>query len=274
MLTPPPTGVRHRSSSGQTEDMATWTRALVTGASSGIGRDIARQLADAGTALVIVARDEARLHELAASVPTECDVLVADLSDRGDLARVEARLGDTAAPIDLLVNNAGFGFQGPFHELDADRESAVVDVNVYAVHRLALAAATAMVAAGRGGILNVSSMAGFTATPGGATYSATKAFVTSLSEALHGELAPLGVHVSALCPGFTRTEFQERADYDTSSIPNAAWQTSQEVAAAGLLGVERNRAVVVPGAANKVGASLMNALPARVRRFVVGRLLR
>lgn len=259
---------------GQTERMATWTRALVTGASSGIGREIARQLAADGTALVIVARDETRLTELAASIGTECEVLVADLSDRDDLARVEARLADVTAPVDLLVNNAGFGFQGAFHELDADRESAVVDVNVVAVHRLALAAATTMVAAGRGGILNVSSMAGFTATPGGATYSASKAFVTSLSEALHGELSPLGVHVSALCPGFTRTEFQARADYDTTSIPDSAWQTAAEVAAAGLLGVERNRAVVVPGALNKVGASLMNALPGRVRRFVVARLPR
>jgi len=251
---------------------STWNRALVTGASSGIGLEIARQLAAAGTDLVVVARDEIRLRELADSLDVECDVLVADLSDPNALGAVEQRLSDMASPIDLLVNNAGFGFHGPFHELDADQAAAVVDVNVAAVHRLARAAAPAMVAAGRGGILNVSSMAGFTATPGGATYSATKAFVTSLSESLHGELRPHGVHVSALCPGFTRTEFQSRAEYDTSSVPDAAWQTAAEVAAAGLRGVEKNRPIVVPGTLNRVGAALINALPAWLRRRVVARL--
>ena len=249
----------------------TWNRALVTGASSGIGREIARQLAIAGTDLVVVARDEARLRQLADSVDVECEVLVADLADATALSAVEQRLA--AAPaIDLLVNNAGFGYQGPFHELDASEAMAVVDVNVAAVHGLARAAAPSMVAAGRGGILNVSSMAGFTATPGGATYSATKAFVTSLSESLHGELRHHGVHVTALCPGFTRTEFQRRADYDTSSIPDRAWQTATEVATAGLRGVEKNRPVVVPGALNKIGAGVINTLPAGLRRRVVARL--
>ncbi len=251
--------------------MGTWTRALVTGASSGIGRAIALQLAADRTELVVVARDEERLGELADSVGVECEVLVADLADPEALARVEARLSDLAVPIDLLVNNAGFGSHGPFHELDLEREATMVDVNVAAVHRLALVAAPVMVAAGRGGILNVSSMAGFTATPGGATYSATKAFVTSLSESLHAELRPHGVHVCALCPGFTRTEFQARAAYDTSSIPDAAWQTADEVAIAGLRGVERNRPIVVPGSMNKVGAGVINALPARLRRRLVSR---
>lgn len=244
----------------------------MTGASSGIGREIARQLAAAGTELVVVARDEARLRELADSVEVDCEVLVADLSDPTALAAVELRLADTASPIDLLVNNAGFGFQGCFHELDAEQAAAVVDVNVAALHRLARAAVPSMVAAGRGGILNVSSMAGFTSTPGGATYSATKAFVTSLSESLHGELRPHGVHVSALCPGFTRTEFQSRAEYDTSSVPAAAWQTAADVATAGLRGVEKNRPIVVPGTLNKVGTGMINALPARLRRRVVARL--
>ena len=202
----------------------------------------------------------------------DCEVLVADLSDREDLASVEARLADVDSPIDLLVNNAGLGFQGPFHELDAEQAATVVDVNVTALHRLARAAAPVMVRAGRGGILNLSSMAAFTATPGGATYSATKAFVTSLSESLHAELRPHGVHVCALCPGFTRTEFQTRAEYDTSSIPDVAWQTADEVASAGLRGVEKNRPIVIPGALNKVGAGAINALPARLRRRVVARL--
>ncbi len=251
--------------------MATWTRALVTGASSGIGREIARQLAAAGTDLIIVARNEQQLRELADSVAVECEVIVADLATRAELARVEARLANGDEPIDLLVNNAGFGFQGAFHELDVDRESAVIEVNVTAVQRLAHAAAGAMVQRGRGGILNVSSMAGFTSAPSTATYAATKAFVTSFSESLHAELGPLGVDVCALCPGFTRTDFQNRAHYDASSIPDAAWQSAEEVASAGLAGVEKGRPVVVPGALNKVATGAINAMPAALRRLVVAR---
>ena len=251
-----------------------WTRALVTGASSGIGREIARQLAADGTELVLVARDEERLNELARSVDVRCQVLVADLADRDAITRVEDRLRDDESAIDLLVNNAGFGFQGALHELEPERESAVVEVNVAALHRLALAAIPRMVADGRGGILNVSSMAGFAATPGTATYGATKAFVTSLSESMHGELAPLGVNVTALCPGFTRTEFQDRANYDASSIPKVAWQSPEEVATAGLDGVRRNRPIVVPGTLNKVATSVLTKLPGSVRRFAVSQISR
>lgn len=256
----------------QNLSMGMWERALVTGASSGIGREFARQLAADGTDLVVVARDERRLRELAESVGVDCEVVVADLSDRPALGRVEARLADPSSQIDLLINNAGFGFQGLFHELGLDAASAVVDVNVTAVHRLAHAAAGAMVSAGRGGIVNVSSMAGFTSAPGTATYAATKAFVTSLSESMHSELQPHGVHVCALCPGFTRTEFQDRADYDASSIPDLAWQSAADVARAGLHGVAKNRPVVVPGALNKVAVGAVNALPARLRRPLVARL--
>ena len=199
-----------------------------------------------------------------------CEVLVADLADAGALSRVEDRLRDVSAPIDLLVNNAGFGRQGSFHELDLEREAAVVDVNVVAVHRLAHVAAVTMAAGGHGGILNVSSMSGFMAAPGSATYAATKAFVTSLTEAMHAELEPSGVHVTALCPGFTRTEFQDRADYDTSNLPDFLWQNAEEVAEAGLRGVAANRTVVVPGAKNKIGAGVINVLPGAVRRFALG----
>ena len=249
--------------------MARWERALVTGASSGIGRELARQLAADGTELVVVARDGERLRALADEVDVRCEVLVADLADPSELSFVEERLRDRASPIDLLVNDAGIGSHGRFHELDLEREAVIVDVNVVALHRLARVAAEVMVAAGGGGILNVSSMAGFLASPDTATYSATKAFVTSLSESMHSGLAPLGVHVSALCPGFTRTEFQQRADYDASSLPELAWQHADEVAAAGLAGIAANRAVVVPGTLNKVGASVLSSLPRAARRLVV-----
>jgi short-subunit dehydrogenase len=247
---------------------------LVTGASSGIGKEIARRLAAEGTELVLVARDEQRLDALAAEVDVACEVLVADLADPTELSYVEDRLRDVSVPIDLLVNNAGVGHQGLFHELDLEREAAMVDVNVVALHRLAQVAAVEMAAAGRGGILNVSSMAGFAGAPGTATYAATKAFVTSLSEAIHAELAPFGVHVTALCPGFTRTEFQDRADYDTSKLPDFVWQTAEQVAEAGLRGIAANRTVVVPGAKNKIGAGVINVLPGSVRRFALDKLPR
>lgn len=254
--------------------MTRWNRALVTGASSGIGLQIARQLGGAGTELVVVARSEQRLAALAASVDVECEVLLADLATRDGVERVVGRLADTQGPVDLLVNNAGFGFQGEFHELDVEREVSVVDVNVSAVLRLAHAAASSMIGEGRGGILNVSSMAGFAGAPGTATYAATKAFVTSFSEALHTELEPHGVHVTALCPGFTRTEFQDRANYDVSGIPEMLWQSASDVAAAGLRGVAANRTVVVPGVTNRLAASTVNALPGAVRRFALAKLPR
>lgn len=253
--------------------MARWNRALVTGASSGIGRAIAEQLAADGTELVLVARDEARLQQLADELDVDCEVLVADLAESGAVTRVEDRLRDAAStPIDLLVNNAGFAAGGPFHELDHERDAAVVLVNVVAVHRLAHAAAAAMVERGDGGgILNVSSIAGFIPAGDTATYAATKAFVTAFSEGLHAGLAPHGVHVTALCPGFTRTEFAERAGFDSAQVPAALWQSAADVAATGLAGVARNRSIVIPGAKNRVGAGCLNALPRAVRRFVVGR---
>lgn len=255
--------------------MTRWNRALVTGASSGIGKAIAEQLAADGTRLVVVARDEERLDALAASVDVDVEVIVADLGDRAALDDVVMRLRDDEHPIDLLVNNAGFGLTGPFHELDIDREGAVVDVNITALHRLTHAAASAMVErGGGGGILNVSSLAATMPAPNSATYAATKAFVSSFSEALHGELMEHHVHVTALCPGFTRTEFQDRADFDASDIPDLLWQSADEVAAAGLKGVDQNRAYVVPGALNKVGAAMLGAMPGALRRVIVPRFAR
>ena len=247
---------------------------MVTGASSGIGREFARQLAADGTDLVIVARNEQRLDELAAEVDVACEVMVADLADVGGVSRVEDRLRDVAAPIDLLVNNAGFGYQGSFHELDLEREAAVVDVNIVAVHRLAHVAAVAMVAGGRGGILNVSSMAGFMGLPERRRMQPRRRSSRRSARQCTPSSTSNGVHVTALCPGFTRTEFQDRADYDTSKLPDFVWQSAEQVAEAGLRGVAANRAVVVPGVKNKVGAGVINVLPGAVRRFALDKLPR
>jgi short-subunit dehydrogenase len=254
----------------------------VTGASSGIGAAFARSLAARGTDLVIVARDGERLRSLAAELSepgsvgpdgvdsgpeaasgsgVRVEVLVADLSDRERLLAVAERLQSTDSPIDLLINNAGFGRSGHFVDLDPDGETSMVDVNIAALHRLAHAAGTAMSARGRGGILNVSSIAGFGPSPRAATYAATKAFVTSFSGALHAELGPQGVTVSCLCPGLTRTEFQQRAGSKTDRVPAFLWQSAEAVAAAGLDGLDRGRAVVVPGAHNKVLSTAIKAAP-------------
>ncbi len=242
--------------------------ALITGASVGIGEQFSRQLAGRGHDVVLVARDRARLEALAkeieASDGAHAEVLAADLTDPEQLATVEQR----ARTVDLLVNNAGFGTFGPFHTLDVDTEAREVNLNVVALVRLTHAAAAAMVERGRGGILNVSSLASFQPGPSNATYSATKAFVTSFTEAVHEELKGTGVSVTALCPGFTHTEFQERANAPASDVPGFMWQDAPEVARAGLDGVAKNRAVVIPGTTNKVLGNLSAVTPHAITRRV------
>ncbi|MGE5289283.1 MAG: SDR family NAD(P)-dependent oxidoreductase [Micromonosporaceae bacterium] len=249
--------------------------ALVTGASRGIGASFAQLLAKAGTELVVVARDAQRLEDLAVRLrdkhKTVVEVLAADLTEPGGLSAVEARLTDPARPVELLVNNAGFGTTGRFAELDADREEREVRLNVLALMRLAHAALGGMLERGHGGILNVSSMAGFVPSPGGATYAATKAFVTSFSESLHAEVRRRGVHVTALCPGFTRTGSQAEAGYDAGHLPGFAWLASDDVAAAGLAAVAAGRALCVPGLQYKAAAQLTRFAPRTLIRSAAER---
>ena len=252
-----------------------YQRALVTGASRGIGEAIARRLAADGVDLVLVARTSADLSRLADELErthhVTVELLAADLLDADDLERVAARIGGSPS-IDLVVNNAGFGTAGWFHELDADREQAQVDLNVSALLRLSRAAAEVFRDRGGGGICNVSSLSAFAPAPQAATYAATKAFVTSFTEALHEELRPHGVHVTALCPGFTRTAFHEAASMDATGIPDVAWSTADEVARAAIEGVRANRAVVVPGAANRAVAGATRVLPTGLVRRAAGRI--
>jgi short-subunit dehydrogenase len=252
--------------------------AVVTGASTGIGDAFARLLAARAYNLVVVARDAARLDALAkelhAQHATEVEVMAVDLIDDARRATVEARLADTTRPVDMLINNAGFGTYGSFPELDVDAESRMIELNVLALMRLTHAAVGPMVARGRGSILNVSSLGGFQPTPKIATYGATKAFVTSFTQSVHEEVRGTGVKVSCLCPGFTRTEFQERAHVEAQKFPDFVWQTAEQVAAAGLSGLEKNRALIVPGALNKVTAGAVGVMPNIVARKSASALAR
>lgn len=252
-------------------------RALVTGASGGIGAAIARELASRGCELVLIARSAGRLHELADDLGEEHDiatqVLVADLLTGGGVAAVIQRLDDTSRPVDLLVNNAGFGAATRFVEMDADNAASQIELNVTALVRLTHAVLPRLIADGRGGILNVSSVGGFQPVPLMAVYAATKAFVTSFTEAVHEEVRGTGVHVTTLCPGFTRTEFAQVAGAEeaASRIPDVLWQEPGPVAAAGVDGVERGRSLVVPGNLNKIAAAISQMTPSSVSRRIVGR---
>lgn len=250
------------------------TTALVTGASAGLGAEFCRQLAASGHDLVVVARSADRLESVAQSLRTEhgvrVETLPADLADRSALQTVAERLaGDGpagpdssgAGPVDLLVNNAGFGIGTSFTRTPVEEEERALDVMCRAVLVLSHAAAAAMAPRGRGGILNVSSVAGFTAM---GSYSANKAWVTTFSEALADELAPTGVRVSAVCPGFTHTEFHDRAAMNMSRLPDGLWLDAPDVVAAALDGLRRGRPVVVPGAHYRALTGVMRVLPRSV----------
>jgi short-subunit dehydrogenase len=251
----------------------TWSRALITGASSGIGRALAVQLASEGIDLVLVARGAERLVELAAELEgahgVKVEVVAADLTIDDERRRVEARL--VAEPdVDLLVNNAGFGSYGPLAELDLENEVNEIELNVVALVRLTRTVLPRMVERGRGWVLNVSSMASLQATPGHATYGATKAFVTSFSESVHEEVRGSGVRVTAVLPGYTHTEFHVRAELTgTAKIPAVLWQTAEACAAEALDGARAGRAVVVTGRANQVVAAGGALLPRVVKRRIV-----
>ena len=224
---------------------------LITGASAGIGREMARQLAPSGARLLLVARSEDALHDLARSLGTEAAVYAADLQPRDAADALADRLEGAGETVDVLVNNAGFGLAGPFltHAAGA---SGMADLNVTALTQLTVRLLPDMAARGHGGVLNVASLGSFMPLPRMAVYGATKAYVRSFSEALHHEMRGTGVHVSCLCPGPVQTSFGDRSGmneaYFKGSVP------VETVARQGLEGLAQNRRRVVPGLLAKLQA--------------------
>jgi short-subunit dehydrogenase len=241
------------------------TTALVTGATAGIGNAFSRRLAADGYGLVLVARDAVRLEEVAATLRERhgvtVEVIAADLSDREQLEGVADRLRDEARPVDVLVSNAGFGVGKPFLSTPLSEEERMLDVMVRAVLVLTRAAVPGMVARGRGNIITVSSIAGFLS---GGTYFAVKAWATSFTASLAGELAGTGVSATALCPGYVRTEFHRRARMDVSHLPAWAWLTAERVVADCLADVRRGRAVSVPSLRYKAAVFFLRHIPLRL----------
>ncbi len=239
--------------------------AVVTGASSGIGADMARELYRRGHQVVLVARSVDKLEALATELGERAFVLAADLSDRptraGLLGRVEA-LGLTP---DVLINNAGLSTLGPVSKSDPDAEMNMIEVDVVAVADLCSRFLPGMVERGQGAVLNVASTAAFQPLPGQAAYGAGKAFVLSYTQSLAGELRGTGVSATALCPGPVKTGFGETAGFSDedaeAALPKIMWISSEAVAKAAIDGLAKGRLVVIPGGANRVAAAFAQVTP-------------
>ncbi|WP_081236215.1 SDR family NAD(P)-dependent oxidoreductase [Streptomyces viridosporus] len=251
------------------------TTALITGSTAGIGAAFARRLAADGHDLVLVARNTGRLREQATELHDrhgiEAEVLTADLAEDRGIEAVAARLGDRKSPVDLLVNNAGFGNKGRYLDVPMADELRMLKVHCEAVLRLTSAATEAMRERGRGGVVNVASTAAFL--PRG-TYGASKAWVVQFTQGAALDLAGNGVRLMALCPGFVRTEFHERAGMGTDNIPNWMWLDADKVAAAALADLARGKSLSIPdprykalmGAAKLIPRSVLGGISSRTGR--------
>lgn len=250
--------------------------ALITGATSGIGAEYARQLAARGYGLVLVARDAARLAASAQALTREhgiaVEVVTADLATDAGVDAIVARLAqgasDDARFIDVLVNNAGFGTKGSLVSGDPAQQEAMVRLHVLAVHRLTHAALQPMARRGRGAIVSVSSVASYLTSPGNVTYCATKAYQRFAAQALAAEVAHRGIYVQAFCPGFTRTEFHQRAAMSTEIIPSILWMDAAVAVRASVEALERRApTTVIPGWLNRFLVTALHFTP----RFITAR---
>lgn len=250
---------------------------LVTGASSGIGSEIARELAQRGHGVTLVARREERLHELAEELTdahgVRAEVVGASVAEQEGRAELAAEIERRRLTVETLVNNAGYGSAGRFQDLDPDGEEGMVRLNVEAVVGFCGMYASRMVDRGRGAILNVASTAAFQPLPYQATYAASKAFVNSFSEALHTDLAGTGVTVTVVCPGLTETEFGEESGMGSfDQVPSFLVDDARDVARAAVEGMEAGRRSVVPGAHNVVSALGGRLAPRTLLLPALGRL--
>lgn len=248
------------------------TTVLITGASAGLGAAFARGFAAKGCDLVLVARDKGRLEAVAADLARQfgsvCEVLPADLLDADGLGAVAERLADRARPVDVLVNNAGFGLPAPFPYSPVEDEERMLDLLVKVPLRLTHAVLPGLRERRRGAVLNVSSVAGLLPT---GTYGAAKAWITAFSESLRVDMEPYGVRVLAVVPGFTRTEFQERAGMDVSALRDAVWLEPHDVVAQALKDLARRRPVSITGRRYQAYALAARHLP---RTFVARKMAR
>ena len=259
-------------------DTAPESISIVTGASSGLGVELARALARRGHTLALVARRGDRLEELAVKLRkangVRVEPIVCDVSDASSRDAMFARIEELGLVVDVLVNNAGYGSSGEFKDLPAKVETQMIAVNVEAVVALTAAAVPGMASRRRGAVLNVASTIASQPVPSAATYAATKAFVLHFTEALHAELGPFGVTVTALCPGVMRTEFLEREGVEegASQIPKAFWIKAAVAAEEGVKGLERGDRVVVPGVFNRLGSLTGRHAPRWVLLRILSRL--
>jgi short-subunit dehydrogenase len=254
----------------------TMTTALITGASAGLGAHFALALAKQGRDLILVARREDRLEQLADLVRERygvtAHVIAADLAKRNAVAKLAEAVAGQGLTVDTLVNNAGFGARGAFAELDRAAQARMIDVNCGALVELCHVFLPAMLERRSGAILNVASTAAFQPGPWMAVYYASKAFVLSFSEALHEEVKDQGVRVTALCPGPTRTEFADVAGAADSDLFRRLAGSPEKVVADGLKALQANRAVAVSGAANKTMAASIRLTPRGLARRIAGSL--
>ena len=243
--------------------------ALITGATAGIGAAFARALATRGDDLILVARDKARLDaaasELRAAHGVQVETIQADLADRADVARVADRLADDAHPVDVLVNNAGFGTTTSLLDPDTSEHERALDVMCRAVLILAGAAGRSMRRRGNGRIVNVASLSAWI-TQG--DYSAVKAYVLAYSQGLANELHGTGVTVTALCPGWVRTEFHERAHIKTGGVPDRIWVDADRCVAECLADADAGRVLSIPTKRWKAASIALDAAPRPLRRWV------